>query len=79
MKRSVKEKYAYNKNRDSRFSSGYCVGVKLYSDYPKADSEYKAVIRDLITNAKTLARTGDLYGKGIMCAVRDSADERKTR
>lgn len=35
MKRTVQEKYEYNKRRKGLFSSGYCYGVSLYRDYPK--------------------------------------------
>ena len=36
MKRTLKEKYEYNRARnDGEFSSGYCIGVIMYKDYIK--------------------------------------------
>lgn len=45
MKRTVEEKYQYNKKRKGLFASGYCMGVNLYRDYPKQDEEGKLNFR----------------------------------
>ena len=79
MKRSVDEKLLYNKQRKSPFSVGYVIGVTAYRDYPKSGTKYKATVRSLISNSNDLARMGDDYGKGVMCGVRDAANERKAR
>lgn len=79
MVRTLKEKYDYNKRKSGEFSSGYCMGVDIYNDYPKGNDTLKSTYKSLITNAKYLALKGDSYGKGIMCGVRDAASERKAR
>lgn len=80
MKRTLKEKYDYNRARnDGEFSSGYCIGVTMYKDYVKGDDEYKKVIREFVDTSKELARDGDKFGKGVMCGYRDCANERKAR
>ncbi len=79
MKRTVDEKYKYNQEREGSFSTGYCLGVSLYRDYMKSDKETKAMIKEIISNSKELARKGDDLGKGLMCAVRDCAEERKAK
>lgn len=79
MKRTVDEKYKYNQARKDTFSTGYCTGVTLYRSYIKSDGETKAMIKEIISNSKELARKGDDLGKGVMCAVRDCAEERKAK
>lgn len=80
MKRTLEEKYKYNKARtDDNFSFGYCYGADIYKDYAKADSKYRKTIRDLIDTAKISARGGDSLCKGIMCGYKDAADERKAK
>ena len=86
--RTVDEKYDFNMRRmreskDSSvlsFSSGYCVGVATYQGYGKsggtADMKRR---RDIIDKAKRKAQKGDIYCKGIMCGIRDAANERKAR
>lgn len=88
MKRTVDEKYDYNMRRmretkdmsEKSFSSGYCMGVAMYQGYGKnsgmADMQRR---RKFIDNAKIKAQNGDLHCKGIMCGVRDAANERKAR
>ena len=79
MKRTVDEKYKYNQSRKDTFSTGYCTGVTLYRSYTKSDGETKAIIKDIITTSKELAQNSDKFGKGVMCAVRDCAEERKAK
>lgn len=79
MSRTVDEKLQYNRQRKTSFSVAYCFGVSLYRDYPQADAESKALIRQIIDNNKQFARDGDQYAKGFMCGVRDAANERKAR
>lgn len=79
MKRTVDEKYKYNRARGGEFSTGYCTGVTLYRNYVKSDKVTKAMIKEIISTSKELAKSGDEIGKGLMCAVRDCADERKDK
>ena len=79
MKRTVDEKYKYNQAREGMFSTGYCTGVTLYRSYIKSDGETKALIKNIISNSKELAQKGEDLGKGLMCAVRDCAEERKAK
>lgn len=84
--RTFKEKFDYNKKRyDSNihdeFSSGYVFGVSIYQDYPKYDEKGKAEARKLIGDFNELAKgkNGDKMAKGIMCGIRDCANERKRK
>ena len=79
MKRSVDEKLRYNESRKGMFSVGYRLAVKTYRDYPKQNAKGRKIIKELITDSNELARTGDGFGKGFMCGVRDAANERKAR
>ena len=77
MKRTVEEKYQYNKKRKGLFASGYCMGVNLYRDYPKQDEEGKMLSQALVNVAKVRAREGQQFSKGLLCGYRDKANERK--
>lgn len=79
MKRTVQEKYDYNKRRKGVFSSGYCYGVSLYRDYPKQDEEGKMLTEATVNIASVYAREGQVFSKGIMCGYRDMANERKSK
>ena len=79
MKRTVEEKYQYNKRRKGSFSSGYCYGVSLYRDYPKHDEEGKMLTQALVNVAKVRAREGQQFSKGLLCGYRDKANERKEK
>ena len=70
--RTFEEKVNYNKKRykTDNFSAGYVIGVQMYHDYPKYDEKGKAEARKIIGDFNDLA-------KGIMCGIRDSANERK--
>lgn len=77
MKRTVQEKYEYNKRRKGLFSSGYCFGVALCRDYPKQDDEGKMLTKAYINLSSVYAREGQTFSKGVMCGYRDKATERK--
>ena len=81
MKRTVEEKYNYNKSKvkENDFSFGYCLGVEMYCDYPKSSAKGRKKTLELIDNFGELARSGDMISKGFMCGIRDSANERKAR
>lgn len=79
MSYTVDEKMAYNRKKNTMFSSGYILGVNIYREYPTASGKEKAVIKDIISSAKSNARSGEEWDKGIMCGVRDAANERKAR
>lgn len=81
MQRTVNEKYSYNRRRrdktGDRFAGGYCFGVTMYRDFPKAPAEQKKVTRQILASAAVDARDGDKWAKGLMCGVRDAANERR--
>ena len=77
MKRSVNEKYDYNKKRGGDFGEGYCFGVSLYRNYGKNDAATKKTIKEIIDAERVNAHSGDLHSKGVMCGIRDAANERK--
>ncbi len=81
--RTFEEKVNYNKKRykTDNFSAGYVIGVQMYHDYPKYDEKGKAEARKTIGDFNDLAKgkNGDRLAKGIMCGIRDSANERKRR
>lgn len=79
MSYTVDEKMAYNRQRNTEFGTGYVFGVNIYRNYVKADSKYKAAIKEVIDSASKNARKGYKMDKGIMCGVRDAANERKAR
>lgn len=77
MKRTLNDKYKYNSKRKTNFAFGYCLGVRIYKDYPKDTAKGKLETKRLIDDFKTFAREGDEISKGIMCGIRDCANERK--
>ena len=79
MKRSVEEKLAFNKKRGTAFSAGYITGVKVYRNYPQKDRKGKLMVKKGIDEFSRQAKSGDEFAKGIMCGIRDSANERKER
>ena len=79
MKRTVQEKYDYNKRRKGSFPSGYCYGVSLYRDYPKHDKEGKMLTEAMVNMCHAYALLGDEFSKGVMCGYRDKANERKSK
>lgn len=79
MRRTLKEKYDYNKSKNDKFSCGYCFGVDLYRDYSRQNAQGKAIYKELINNASQSAKSGSITEKGIMCGIRDAANERKNK
>lgn len=79
MKRTLKEKYDYNKYKDDKFSRGYCFGVDLYQDYPRQTPQGKATYKELINNINQSAKLGNSTEKGVMCGIRDAANDRKNK
>ncbi len=77
MKRTVEEKYNYNKKRGGHFGSGYCIGVDVYKGYFKQDAENRRQTQRIINNFMQLAKNGDQMSKGIIAGYRDAANERK--
>ena len=85
--KTLKEKVDYTRNRSSsdQFAAGYIIGVTMYNDYPKLDDKGKAETRKMIgdynkiANGKDRNSTAIKLSKGIMCGIRDSANERKRK
>lgn len=77
MKRTLTDKLKYNAKRNTNFAFGYRLGVSMYQDYPKDTAKGKIETKRLIDNFKSLARGGDEISKGVMCGIRDAANERK--
>lgn len=78
-KYTIDEKVKFNAERGTSFGVGYSFAVGLYRDYPKSDAMKKATINSIFTNSKVLAQQGDPFGKGVMCGLRDAANERKAK
>ncbi len=77
--RTVDEKYAFNEKRKTEFGNGYCIGVTAYRNYGNCSAKDKAEQKRVFNDFARLARSGDEFGKGVMCALRDCANERKSR
>ena len=83
--KTLQEKINFNKSRSvsDQFAAGYIIGVTMYKDYPKLDEKGKAETRKMIgnfnktANGKDRNSTAIKLSKGIMCGIRDSANERK--
>lgn len=82
MKRSVQEKYNYNKSKKTAFSYGYVWGVDAYNAYQNAVWTRQRVIAE-IDDYKKMAVHGKgrsrECAKGYMCGVRDKANEHKSK
>ena len=83
MSRTVDEKLRYNEQQNTRFSTGYTIGIKNYRNYPKSSDETKRNIDAIIRAARAGTKDPEidkemkqLY-KGILCGCRDAANERK--
>ncbi len=76
---SVDDKIKFNKKRGSQFSVGYILGVKQYRNYPYKDRKGKQTAKKAIDEFARQARNGDEFAKGIMCGIRDCANERKAK
>ena len=85
--KTLKEKVDYSRKRSSsdQFAAGYIIGVTMYKDYPKLDDKGKAETRKMISDYNKIASGKDRnstavkLSKGIMCGIRDSANERKCK
>ena len=78
MKRTVQEKYEYNKRRKGLFSSGYCFGVSLYRDYPKQDEEGKMLTKAYINLSSVYAREGQTFLRASCAAIATKRPNVKT-
>ena len=82
--KSVDEKLKYNKEQHTAFSFGYTFGVKAYRSYSTVNATQKKLIKADIDDNRRIAK-GDSsrgsvqYAKGFMCAIRDCANERKSK
>lgn len=82
MNYTVDEKKNYHRRGypKGEFSQGYVMGVVLYRGYGKGGASVnKAGRQKFIDETKRQAVNGDPYSKGIMCAIRDCANERKAK
>ena len=85
--KTLQEKIKFNKIRSvsDQFAAGYIIGVTMYKDYPKLDDKGKAETRKMISDYNKIASGKDRnsiatkLSKGIMCGIRDSANERKRK
>ncbi len=77
MKRLLVEKFAHNSQKDTSFSNGYVTGVIAYQSYNDYDKSGKQTVKDFIAANSKAAKSGDDLAKGVMCGVRDAANERK--
>lgn len=85
--RTLQEKIDYNRkcSTSDQFSAGYIIGITMYKDYPKLDDKGKAEMRKMISDYNKIASGKDRnsiatkLSKGIMCGIRDSANERKRK
>lgn len=79
MKPSLDDKIKFNQRRGTQFSVGYITGVKVYRGYSLKDRQGKQKTKKAIDEFSRQARNGDEFAKGIMCAIRDCANERKAK
>lgn len=85
--RTLKEKLEYNRKRKNKssFATGYAMGVTLYENYPKMSTEEKVAAQSIMRDWREIARRKDRndpevqLSKGLMCGLRDSANERKKK
>ena len=93
MKRSLEEKYQYHTKKsevsftnlvfgnykEQPFSDGYVHGIDMYRMYPKMTAERKKEFKEYLDQEKVKARKGNAFSKGLICAVRDASQERKSK
>lgn len=79
MKYTLEDKVKYNKSRATPFSRGYCLGVQWYGEYPKLSGKDRKMQLEVLDITKQSAKGGDRFSKGIMCGIRDAANERKAK
>lgn len=73
------DKIRFNQKRGTPFSVGYILGVKQYRSYPQKDRKGKQTAKKAIDEFSKMAKNGDEFAKGIMCGIRDCANERKAK
>lgn len=76
---SLDDKIKFNQKRGTQFSVGYILGVKQYRSYPQKDRKGKQTAKKAIDEFSKMAKNGDEFAKGIMCGIRDCANERKAK
>lgn len=79
MIQSLDDKIKFNQKRGTQFSIGYIMGVKQYRNYSQKDRKGKRTAKKAIDEFSKQARNGDEFAKGIMCGIRDAANERKQK
>ena len=75
--KSLADKLKYNEGRNEAFSIGYDIGVNMYRKYGLLDKRQKEQQKEYIDECSQRARAGDALYKGVMCGIRDAANERK--
>lgn len=73
------EKLSYNQSQKTEFSQGYCLGVRDYQKYPKLSIKDKKTYNETVDVIRACASMGDEFSKGVMCGIRDAANERKAK
>lgn len=76
---SIDDKIKYNQKRGTQFSVGYIMGVRQYRSYPQKDRRGRQKAKMAIDEFSKMAKSGDEFAKGIMCGIRDAANERKAK
>ena len=76
---SVDDKIRFNKKRVTQFSAGYIFGVKKYREYSLKDRKGRQTTKKAFDEFSRMAKSGDEFSKGIMCGIRDAANERKAK
>lgn len=87
MKRTLSDKVAYNdkkgKETGDPFAIYYGLGVIIYQQYPRNNGKYRTTVDATIKSFKRLSLTKDPYHvaayKGLMCGLRDAANDRKSK
>lgn len=75
-----KKKYHGRGFPKGEFSQGYIIGVSIYRTYGKGGVPVnKGKRQKYIDDTKQKAQQGDQFCKGVMCAIRDCANERKAQ
>lgn len=62
---------------NDKYCNGYVTGVIAYQSYNDYDKAGKKTVKDFIAANSKAAKSGDDLAKGVMCGVRDAANERK--
>lgn len=76
---TLDDKIKFNQHRPNLFSVGYITGVKAYRNYLLKDRQGKQATKKAMDGFSRQAKSGDVFAKGIMCGIRDAANERKAK